>query len=121
MEEISSLSLAASQQPVLEQMRRTAASVSMGAGFNIAQADTRQFGIPAQPVSFAKAMSSAIDHVDQMQHVAQARQTAIDTGQSDDLIGTMIESEKASVAFLAMMQVRNKFDSALNEVLNITL
>ena len=42
-------------------------------------------------------------------------------GLSDDLAGAMIESQKASVAFSAMMQVRNKLTTALDEVMNIPL
>lgn len=124
MEKIAGLGIAASQQQLLARMQQTAATAQTGAlspGMSIAPADTSLFGAPAQPVSFAKVMTTAIDNVDQMQHVASARQTAIDTGQSDDLTGAMIESQKASVAFSAMMQVRNKLTSALDEVMNIAL
>lgn len=124
MNKISGLGLSASQQEILAHMRQTAVSAAAGgssSGLAIASADNSLFGGPAQPVSFAKAMNAAIDNVDQMQHVASARQTAIDTGQSDDLTGAMIESQKASVAFSAIMQVRNKLTSALDEVMNIAL
>lgn len=124
MDKISGLGIAASQQEILARMQQTAATAQTGAispSFTIAPADTSLFGAPAQPVSFAKVMNTAIDNVDQMQHVASARQTALDTGQSDDLTGAMIESQKASVAFSAMMQVRNKLTTALDEVMNIAL
>ena len=75
----------------------------------------------ANPVSFSRVLNNAIDNVDALQHSAGAKQTAIDMGQSDDLAGAMIESQKASVAFSAMMQVRNKLNSALDEVMNISL
>ena len=45
----------------------------------------------------------------------------VDSGKSDDLAGAMIESQKASVAFSAMVQVRNKLTTALDEVMNIAL
>ncbi|MCT4701579.1 flagellar hook-basal body complex protein FliE [Enterobacteriaceae bacterium H20N1] len=124
MEKISGLGISASQQEILARMQQTAAFAQTGAispSFTVAPADTSLIGAPAQPVSFAKVMNTAIDNVDQMQHVASARQTAIDTGQSDDLTGAMIESQKASVAFSAMMQVRNKLTTALDEVMNIAL
>lgn len=110
-----------SQQQLLARMQQTAASAGPAFGLNIAPADSAAFGSTAQPVSFASALNAAIDNVDQMQHIASARQTAIDTGQSDDLTGAMIESQKASVAFSAMMQVRNKLTTALDEVMNIAL
>lgn len=124
MEKISGLGIAASQHELLTRMQQTAANASAGvisSNFNIAPADSAFMGAQAQPVSFASAMNKAIDNVDQMQHAASARQTAIDTGQSDDLTGAMIESQKASVSFSAMMQVRNKLTSALDEVMNIAL
>lgn len=124
MEKISGLGIAASQHEILARMQQTAANASSGAissNFTIAPADSTFLGAPAQPVSFGSVMNKAIDNVDQMQHAASSRQTAIDTGQSDDLTGAMIESQKASVAFSAMMQVRNKLTTALDEVMNIAL
>lgn len=75
----------------------------------------------AAPLSFSQALNGAINNVDALQHSASAKQQAIEMGQSDDLAGAMIESQKASVAFSAMMQVRNKLTSALDEVMNIPL
>lgn len=124
MEKISGLGVSASRQEILARMQQTAACAQTGVispGFTVAPADASLSGASAQPVSFAKIMNTAIDNVDQMQHAASARQTAIDTGQSDDLTGAMIESQKASVAFSAMMQVRNKLTTALDEVMNIAL
>lgn len=124
MEKISGLGIAASQQEIIARMQQTAASAQSGVispSFSIALADTSPFSSPVQPVSFAKVINTAINNVDQIQHAASARQTAIDTGQSDDLAGAMIESQKASVAFSAMMQVRNKLTTALDEVMNIAL
>lgn len=124
MEKISGLGVSASWQEILARMQQTAACAQTGVispAFTVAPADASLSGASAQPVSFAKIMNTAIDNVDQMQHAASARQTAIDTGQSDDLTGAMIESQKASVAFSAMMQVRNKLTTALDEVMNIAL
>ncbi|EIT50098.1 flagellar hook-basal body complex FliE family protein [Yersinia pestis PY-101] len=45
----------------------------------------------------------------------------MDMGISDDLTGTMLASQKASVAFSAMVQVRNKLTSALDDVMNTAL
>nr|WP_241825934.1 flagellar hook-basal body complex protein FliE [Izhakiella australiensis] len=75
----------------------------------------------ASAPSFSEALQNAIDNVDQLQQLASQKQRAVDTGQSDDLSGTMIESQKASIAFTAMVQVRNKLTQAFDEVINMPL
>ncbi|MCG7365213.1 flagellar hook-basal body complex protein FliE [Pantoea sp. ACRSH] len=110
------------QQMLLNQMRQTARLASAGAAGAfpvIAPANNAFAG--EHNVSFSRVLDHAINQVDALQHSAGAKQTAIDMGQSDDLAGAMIESQKASVAFSAMMQVRNKLNSALDEVMNTPL
>ncbi|AIU70983.1 flagellar hook-basal body complex protein FliE [Hafnia alvei] len=123
MDKIEGLGMPASQMQMMQRMQQTAAAASAGIAPNmaIAPANTSLFSSAPQSVSFGQVMNNAINHVDQMQHVASAKQTAIDTGQSDDLTGAMLESQKASVAFSAMVQVRNKLTTALDEVMNIAL
>lgn len=70
---------------------------------------------------FRAVLEDAVRHVDQQQHVAAQKQQAIDMGLSDDLSGAMIESQKASVAFSALMQVRNKLQQGFDEVINSPL
>jgi len=70
---------------------------------------------------FSEVLEGAVRHVDRQQHVASEKQKAIDMGLSDDLSGTMIESQKASVAFSALMQVRNKLQQGFDEVINTPL
>ncbi len=72
-------------------------------------------------ISFSSVLSQVIDHVDNQQKSADNKQQAIDMGQSDDLAGAMIESQKASVSFDAMVQVRNKLAAALEEVTNLPI
>lgn len=120
MDKISGLGIPVGQQEMLMRLQQTAASA--GSGAILAPQVLSQTGTgAATPVSFGNVLNQAINNVDQMQHAASARQAAIDTGQSDDLTGAMIESQKASVAFTAMMQVRNKLTTALDEVMNIAL
>lgn len=106
------------QQAMLARMQQMQAQAT-GAAPDIAAANGR-FSSP-QALSFSQVFNRAINHVDALQHGAAARQKAVEMGQSDDLAGAMIESQKASVAFSAMMQVRNKLTSALDEVMNIPL
>lgn len=122
MDKISATGAQTTQQALLARMQQAAAAASapgLNAGPLIAPANDAFAA--ASPVSFSQVINSTIDNVDALQHRAGVRQTAIDMGQSDDLAGAMIESQKASVAFSAMMQVRNKLTSALDEVMNIPL
>jgi len=46
---------------------------------------------------------------------------AVDSGKSDDLLGAMIDSQKASVSFSALLQVRNKLTTAFDDVMRMPL
>lgn len=120
MDKISGLGMPMAQQEMLKRLQSTAVSAGSGS-IAAAQNFAPSLNGTTQPVSFGNALKQVVNSVDQLQHSASAKQTAIDTGQSDDLTGAMIESQKASVAFTAMMQVRNKLTSALDEVMNIPL
>lgn len=76
----------------------------------------------AQPSEgFAVAFDTVLRAVDGQQHQASAAAAAVDSGKSDDLVGAMIESQKASVSFSALMQVRNKITSAFEEVMRMPM
>lgn len=122
MDKIAAAGMNTAQQAMLNRMQQTASLASAGsvnASHTIAPANSAFSATDS--VSFSRVLNNAIDNVDALQHSAGAKQTAIEMGQSDDLAGAMIESQKASVAFSAMMQVRNKLNSALDEVMNISL
>ncbi|WP_230352960.1 flagellar hook-basal body complex protein FliE [Lelliottia sp. WAP21] len=124
MDKISAIGLPVSQQEMLNALHNTAAAASSGVTGNdpfIAPGATFPGGTRARDLSFSQVLNNAIDNVDALQHSAGAKQKAIELGQSDDLAGAMIESQKASVAFSAMMQVRNKLTTALDEVMNTPL
>lgn len=70
---------------------------------------------------FASAFAQALKAVDAQQHRASRRTIEVDSGQSDDLMGAMLESQKASVAFSALIQVRNKLTSAFDDVMKTPL
>jgi len=123
MDKISAIGLQASQQAMLSKMHNTAAMAASGVnqGQMIAPGASFPEVAGAGNLSFSQVLNTAIDNVDAVQHSAGAKQKAIEMGQSDDLAGAMIESQKASVAFSAMMQVRNKLTTALDEVMNTPL
>ncbi|WP_296272555.1 flagellar hook-basal body complex protein FliE [Pseudomonas sp. UBA6323] len=70
---------------------------------------------------FATAFDHAVRAVDAQQHRSGELMAAVDSGQSDDLVGAMIESQKASVSFSALMQVRNKLSSAFDDIMKMPL
>ncbi|MFC4762326.1 flagellar hook-basal body complex protein FliE [Dyella koreensis] len=69
--------------------------------------------------SFAQAMKHAVEHIDGQQHDAQSKVTAVETGQSDDLVGAMLSSQEASLSFSMMMQVRNKLMAAFDDIIKM--
>ncbi|RFA30722.1 flagellar hook-basal body protein FliE [Alkalilimnicola ehrlichii] len=59
---------------------------------------------------------AAIRAIDTQQHRAGAATAAVSRGESDDLVGAMVQSQRASISFTALMEVRNKVASAFDEI-----
>ncbi|MGV7092741.1 flagellar hook-basal body complex protein FliE [Siccibacter turicensis] len=72
-------------------------------------------------VSFNKVMSNAMHQVNSLQEQAEISQTAVDTGQSDDLAGTMLASQQAALSFSALVQVRNKLATGFNDLMSMSI
>ena len=93
---------------------------------SIAQGDVIKpaldLGHGAQPAGgFGLAFEDAIRAVDAQQHQASTSMAAVDSGQSEDLVGAMIDSQKASVSFSALLQVRNKLTTAFDDIMRMPL
>jgi len=101
----------------MKRMRAQATGSKVTSAMEIELSQTASLSVP----SFNSVLEQTIRHVDNLQHVATEKQRAVDMGTSDDLMGAMLESQKASVAFSAMMQVRNKLNTAFDEVINISI
>ena len=104
------------QQNLLAQMQQLKALNDAAA-----VAPAQVLGDQATQGSFAQAFDEVIRAVDTQQHASSQAMAAVDSGQSDDLVGTMIQSQKASVSFSALMQVRNKLASAFDEIMKMPL
>lgn len=78
-------------------------------------------GEPSSSVSFHQVMHDALERVDSLQQAASARQNAVSSGQSDDLVGAMLASQQASLSFSALVQVRNKVASGVNDLMNMSI
>lgn len=75
----------------------------------------------ASETSFQEVLHSALNHVDRLQQEADAKQNAVDSGQSDDLVGAMLASQEAALSFSALVQVRNKVTSGINDLMNMSV
>lgn len=81
--------------------------------------DQQSLNAPLSSLSFSQAMTNVLDTVNQHQSVASQKMTAVETGASDDLVGAMIASQKASLSFNALMQVRNKVVMSFEDIMKM--
>jgi len=71
---------------------------------------------------FASMLKQSIDSVNQSQQASSKLTEAFETGRSDvSLAEVMIASQKASVSFQAMLQVRNKLIDAYKDVMSMPM
>ncbi|MDB5846983.1 MAG: flagellar hook-basal body complex protein FliE [Rhodoferax sp.] len=71
--------------------------------------------------SFADRMRDALQSVNQQDHDAAEKMAAVDSGQSDDLVGAMLSSQEAGLSFSMLMQVRNKVMGAMEDLVKLPL
>lgn len=76
----------------------------------------------AQPTDFAALMKSSIDQISSMQNQATSMAAAYESGdKSVDLTKVMLQVQKASLAFHAMTEVRNKLVDAYTTVMGMSV
>ena len=75
----------------------------------------------ASHAPFSGSLFEALHAVDAKEHAAQDKMTAVDSGQSDDLVGAMLSSQEASLSFSMLMQVRNKVAGAVDDLMKLPL
>lgn len=71
--------------------------------------------------TFSSVMQQTVRRINTEQNVASQMMSAVDAGQSDDLVGAMVASQKAGLSFAALMQVRNKLMTGLDDIMRLTL
>jgi flagellar hook-basal body complex protein FliE len=93
-----------------------------------AQASQSTQPLPAQDaqnngrVDFANVMQNAVSQVNDIQKASGELKTAFEMGDPNvNLADVMIASQKASVAFEATLQVRNKMVEAYQEVMRMSV
>jgi flagellar hook-basal body complex protein FliE len=81
---------------------------------------TIQDQMPAQKADFASALKASLDQVNNAQQSSDALAKRFVMGDdSVNLSDVMINSQKASIAFQATVQVRNKLVSAYHDIMNM--
>lgn len=74
---------------------------------------------PAQPGGFGTAMSEALKAVNGLQAESSAQGAAWERGETHDIASVMLSRQKASIAFEATLQGRNRLLSAYRDILNM--
>lgn len=91
--------------------------VAINRGLNNLQVDTAN-KVP----SFGDLMTKAINNVNDVQQKSSAMAEAYEKGVAGvDITDVMIASQKASVSFQAMVQVRNKLVEAYKDVMSMPI
>lgn len=100
---------------LLNQMRVMAAASKAGGSAPAAEAE------PGKGVDFSAMLKQSIDTVNQYQQTSGDLSKAFVKGDPNvDLTEVMIASQKASVSFEAMTQVRNKLVEAYQKIMNMS-
>lgn len=77
-----------------------------------------QIAKPAAP-GFSNAVEQALEQVNEAQGKAKRLREAYETGKAVPLTDVVIQMQKASLAFEATLQVRNKVMKAYEDILNM--
>jgi len=102
---------------LLTQMKAAQAQASQQANVNPVEQ-----GQNNDRVSFSGIMGNAVNQVNETQKASGELKTAFEMGDPNvSLADVMIASQKASVAFQATVQVRNKLVSAYEEVMRMSV
>jgi flagellar hook-basal body complex protein FliE len=111
-------------QEVLSQMRALqarASGVADTSGIHALSGGVQPSG-GAQPVDFATVLKGTVDNIATMQNQATSMAQAYESGdKSVDITKVMLEVQKASLAFHAMTEVRNKLVDAYTTVMNMAV
>ena len=105
------------QRPNLTNGQAVNGDVAINRGLNNLQVDS-----PNKVPSFGELMTKAINNVNDVQQKSSAMAEAYEKGVAGvDITDVMIASQKASVSFQAMVQVRNKLVDAYKDVMNMPI
>ncbi|HEY6453533.1 MAG TPA: flagellar hook-basal body complex protein FliE [Steroidobacteraceae bacterium] len=105
---------------VLAQIRSLSAQAGMGVKPPANEAAAA--GAATGPTNFGALLKQGIDSVNKSQQTAGALADAWERGTPGvDLAKVMIESQKASISFRALTEVRNRLVSAYQDIMNMSI
>jgi flagellar hook-basal body complex protein FliE len=105
---------------VLAQMRQMRAQAGNQMGDRIPSLD--QAGVARTSDSkFDSVLGDALNKVNDMQLESGQRTSAYVSGESTDLVGTMVASQKANLGFQALVATRNRVVSAYQDIMNMPI
>ncbi len=70
---------------------------------------------------FAEILKSSIDKVNQLQLNAESAMQKLASGQVKDIHEVLVAVEEANLAFMTMMQIRNKLIDAYRELMHLQM
>lgn len=108
---------------VLQQMRAIRAQTQAGAQLRpqALQDDNATTVAGNKRAEFGNALKHAIDTVNELQQTASKSQTAFVRGEETNLVKVMVDSQKSSVGFQAMVQVRNRMVTAYQDIMKMPI
>ncbi|MCH1929351.1 flagellar hook-basal body complex protein FliE [Shewanella sp. A25] len=62
-----------------------------------------------------------VRNINAQQNLASEMMRAVDAGESQDVVGTMVTSQKASLSFNMLMEVRNKLLDSFDDVMRMSI
>jgi flagellar hook-basal body complex protein FliE len=74
---------------------------------------------PREGAGFGAAMTDALKAVHQLQTDSSTQSAAWERGETHDIASVMLSRQKASIAFEATLQARNRLLSAYRDVMNM--
>ena len=76
---------------------------------------------PGRDVEFGAALKSALQTVNGLQKTSSATATGFLEGKHNDLVKVMVDSQKSSLGFQGLLQVRNRMISAYQDIMNMPI
>lgn len=75
----------------------------------------------AQTPGFSELLSGALQSVSALQQTSSAMAGGFARGEHQDLVGTMIASQKSSIAFQSVVTARNRMVAAYQDIMNMPI
>ena len=106
---------------LLQQMRTMRDQSVANSNINPILQDQALSADKTQRTDFGDMLETAVQSVNHLQKVSSKSSNDFVLGKEDDLVKVMVNSQKASLGFQAMVQVRNRFVTAYQDIMNMPI